>query len=109
MAWDNCVIDPRAMSCRCHDTAERLVRDGADVRHGKAILRETPMQHMQRDAGLDDDVFLVDIDLKLKTDDQQMIACDAPGDGEGSSRYRHSSANDHGSGHVGGRHAKTYL
>lgn len=62
---DDSVGDAGAVCRGGDDAAEGLVRDGADVAHGEAVLGELGMEGVERDAGLGDDVALVDMDLRV--------------------------------------------
>ena len=58
------LVEAGAMGGGRDDTAEGLVGDGAEVDHGEAMLCEGGVEGVEGDAGLGDDITLVDIDLQ---------------------------------------------
>lgn len=58
------LVEAGAMGGGRDDTAEGLVGDGAEIDHGEAMLCEGGVEGIEGDAGLGDDITLVDIDLQ---------------------------------------------
>lgn len=64
MSGDNAIIDACSVGCGGDDAAERLVGDGTNVDHGKAVLGKLRVEGFEGDAGLGDDVTFFDVDLR---------------------------------------------
>lgn len=63
MGGNDAVMEAGSVGRGGDDAAECLVGDGADVDHGEAVLSELDVEGVEGDAGLDDDVAFLDVDL----------------------------------------------
>lgn len=64
MCRDDLEIHARAVGGGSDDAGEGLVRNGADVDHGKIMLCESDVECIEGDAALRDNVPLVFVDLR---------------------------------------------
>lgn len=60
---DHAELDAGTVGGRGDDACDGLVRNGAEVGHGEAVLGEDFVQDVQADAAFDDDIFLLGVDL----------------------------------------------
>ena len=50
-----------------NDTRQRLVRNGADVNHGKIVLGQGGVEGVKCDTALSNDIVLLPVDLRRRT------------------------------------------